>query len=441
MLAILSKPREDITPDDVQALVDASAQENETLEFKQELPASKRKSNVQAGSNGDIGDRAKRALLKESVAFANAYGGTLLLGISEQPRHVASTISPVPHCKDLADRLHLVFRDCIDPQLPHVEIFGVETEGDAGVVIVRVPKSRLAPHRDTKTHQCWVRRSNRSEPMSMREVQDTALNVSRGLQWLDDELSRRSRLFRRQFRRLRTPKDAYGLRFTAIPVANDIRIDRLLHGDSLDPRFRPPLINVVRYLPEQGRSSPLHGVREVYNFNHSNWEPRLRAVRSERIRRSWFSRDTISFISYQELHFHGLIELGLLSVSNERNPANQAVAATHWLHRELPVVEFALLAKWAQQVRAEAGAPTAEYALHVQIDAKGPCHVIHHNVVPQASFGSLGAGSTTFPLYPLGEPEHLPKLLDIFERDFVNACGKDVADQQGNLTTEERDGQ
>ena len=58
-----------------------------------------------------IGDRAKDALLKEAVGFANVYGGALLLGIgeSEGKPPVAARISPIPRCVNLAERLKLVF--------------------------------------------------------------------------------------------------------------------------------------------------------------------------------------------------------------------------------------------------------------------------------------------------------------------------------------------
>lgn len=437
MLAILSKPREDITPDDVRALVDASAQENETLEFKQELPASKRKSNVQVDSEGDIADRAKRALFKETVAFANAYGGTLLLGISERPKHVASAIVPVPCCKDLADRLHMVFRDCIDPQLPHVEIFGVETEGDAGVVVVRVPKSRLAPHRDTKTHQCWIRRSNRSEPMSMREIQDMTINLSRGLQRIEEELAGRSRKLAEQVDRFCPPYGAYGLRFTATPVTGDIRIDRLLHGHELEPRFKPPTLAVMRRLPGQGTPVPVESIDTVYQPRFSSWTPRLRAARNEYLHPARYAHDTHAVTMYRELHCHGLVETGLLSLHTENDGARKV--GHYRLHREVPVVEFATLAMWADQVRAEAGAPNAEYAIDVEIVSKvRPCEVIATTTDDGQLLGRLEPGSTHFPRYPLGDAEQLPQLLEVFERDFLNACGRDLAAQQGNLTIEKR---
>ena len=99
-----------------------------------------------------IGNQAKEALLTEAVGFANAYGGAVLLGIRESKTKppVAAKIAPIQRCADLAERLKLVFRDCVEQQLPRIDIFAVPTEGESGVVIIRVGQSRLvSDHRKT----------------------------------------------------------------------------------------------------------------------------------------------------------------------------------------------------------------------------------------------------------------------------------------------------
>ena len=126
--------------------------------------------------------------------FANAYGGAVLLGIRESKEKppVAAKIVPIQRCADLTERLKLVFRDRVEPQLPRIDILAVRTEGESGVVIIRVGRSRLAPHRVTRTLVCPVRRSDRCEEMSMREIQDMTLNVSRGLERLERRLLERA---------------------------------------------------------------------------------------------------------------------------------------------------------------------------------------------------------------------------------------------------------
>ena len=219
MIEVLSKPADQIDAGDIQVLIDSEVPEAEQIEFKETLPARNGSVDPWMRGEGGIGDKAKNELLEEVVAFTNAYGGALLLGIreSETKPVVAAEITPVPRCAELAERLRNVFRDCVEPQIPRIEIFAVRTKGHSGVVIFRVGRSRLAPHRVTTTLKCPVRRSDRCEGMSMREIQDMTLNVARGLERLERRLSERAERFSQEFDRLETPEDALGIRLTAAP--------------------------------------------------------------------------------------------------------------------------------------------------------------------------------------------------------------------------------
>ena len=79
MLEVLSKPLDEIGIADVQSLIDSEVPESEQIEFKEKLPGE--------GGTPDpwehddkIGEHAKNTILKEVVAFANAYGGALFIG-------------------------------------------------------------------------------------------------------------------------------------------------------------------------------------------------------------------------------------------------------------------------------------------------------------------------------------------------------------------------
>ena len=432
MLNILSKPRDDITVADVRNLVDTTVPENENIEFKEKLPAPSGKPSPWPGR---INKEAKNTLLEESVAFANAYGGALVLGISDSSG-AAAGICPVPQCADLAERLRIVFRDCVEPQVPLVEIFAITIQASAGVVIIRVPKSRLAPHRVTTTRVCPIRRDDRCEPMTMREIQDMTINLSRGLQRIEDALAHRSVLFSQEFDGLRTPEDAFGLRFTAIPVAEDIRIETLLHDHQLEAGLKPPKTSFVRRLP--GRDSPhvLQGIEHFYrDVRYSVWEPRLRAARSECRYRRPTEGSGLDFNSYRELHSNGLVEIGMVAVAKTPNPSPRG-QNLHQLHHELPVVEFGNLMRWADQVRLHAQAPTAEYAIDVQFTATGLCQVCNAVSQRMDPYGTFDSQSVAFPKYSLGNSEDFPNLLAIFERDFWNSFRNEFAGDQGLLAIE-----
>ena len=150
--------------------------------------------------------------------------------VSVNPRAdhpVAAEIKPIPRCADLAERLKLVSRDCVEPQLPSIEIFAVPTDGDCGVVVIRTGRSRMAPHRVKPTRKCPIRRSDRCEEMTMREIQDLTLNLSRGLERLERQLETRSKRLEKEFERITSPDRAHGLRVTAAPVGDDIRFERV----------------------------------------------------------------------------------------------------------------------------------------------------------------------------------------------------------------------
>ena len=116
MIDLLAKPPDQVTAKDIEALVVMQIQEGAQIEFKENL--STRNGSPDAWMQGDnkIGDYARNTILKEAVAFANAYGGTLLLGIKESKANppVASQITPLPRCGELAERLRKQFRDCVD---------------------------------------------------------------------------------------------------------------------------------------------------------------------------------------------------------------------------------------------------------------------------------------------------------------------------------------
>ena len=211
MTAILSKPIGQITTGDIRSLVTSRVPEGERMEFKQELPA-KGNSGPDPWMTGQkkVGGRAKAQILKEVVSFANAYGGVLVLGIEEDRNAtppVAKAICPIPNCEELAERFRMIFRDRVEPKLPSCDIQAVVTgHGDDGVVVFQIPgRSRLAPHRITETLICPVRRWDRSEEMSMREIQDMTLNVTRGLERLDKKLRERAARFEHEFKRLTSP--------------------------------------------------------------------------------------------------------------------------------------------------------------------------------------------------------------------------------------------
>jgi len=407
MLELFSKPLEEMKVDDIRALVSLEVPEGERLEFKRELPGEGGKTDPWVGG-GKIGSYAKEKILEEVVGFANAYGGVLVIGIDESDTKpsIATKITPVPRCADLADRLRLVFRDCVEPELVRIEIEGVQTEDDeSGVVLIRVGKSRLAPHRVRPTRVCPIRRADRKQEMTMLDIQNMTLNVSRGLERLRKRLGARRRVFRKEFSRLKHEK-LVGFRVTGVPVADEIRFERVFDRGEIIEKFKVPEIKVFRENGEQ---------RIPFSGPILRWQPSLRSARAE------FEYDCPPYrpyFCYQELHCDGLVECGWVEGSSREEP--------FWVQSDPFVAMFANLCIWADQIRREDNAVALEYALEAEIRILGQVGIDdghgHSKYFPEEQ------SKVRFPTYSLNERDQIKELLTQFNCDFWNSMGKDVGD-------------
>ncbi len=85
-------------------------------------------------------------------------------------------------------------------------------------------------------------------------------------------------------------------------------------------------------------------------------------------------------------------------------------------------------------------APSAEYAIEVQLDVKR-LPINEERLNAHYSLPRLGPGSTVFPRYALGDPTDVGQLLKSFHHDFWNRLGQDVGDEDGNFVIENWPGQ
>jgi hypothetical protein len=221
---------------DLQALVDARARETEVLEFKLTLPFTPRKGQPETADRwiekGDaIGNEARDEILAEIVAFANANGGTLVLGVqesSEQPREAVG-LAPLPQCEELARRLLDAAEDIVEPRLSSLVGRGlpIDHTGD-GYVILRVGRSRLGPHRlnGRQGREFYVRRGERAARMDVREIKNLTLELARSDERLEAILNERRGLAAQRYKALPPRPDAEHVppilvRATALPTLSE----------------------------------------------------------------------------------------------------------------------------------------------------------------------------------------------------------------------------
>lgn len=363
MIEVLTKPMEEIDKHDIEKLISDRVPESENIEFKKTLPSRKEnRDDPWIDGEDRIGDSAKNKILREAVAFANAYGGTLLIGIDESSNRppVANRVNLIPRCAELAERFKMVFRDCVEPNLARIEIRGIPIEDEAGVVIFRVGRSPLSPHRITKTLVCPIRRSDRCEDMTMREIQDMTLNIARGNEKIDRKLVERSKLFKNEFQCLTSPGEAFGYRISAVPVNDDIHLDRVFYEYEIVNELNNPNVKVFRET-HVGREE-LVGVQKYHSMSPTNWRPMLRGTRADdhRLRAAGVIRNY-----YYEIHCDGLVEIGFTSTRRSIRPDSDQVSE-FVLPVDLPIVEFSNLIAWANKIRIHALAPSTEYVVNVE---------------------------------------------------------------------------
>jgi hypothetical protein len=124
----------------------SNVREGKTIEYKQAMPAKT--------------DREVIQFLAAVSAFANTVGGDLLIGVSSDDG-VACDIPGIPLNGFDGEKLRLeqLLADNIEPRLPPVAFHSVECGNGHHVVIIRVPRSWLAPHRVNKNNVFYGRNS------------------------------------------------------------------------------------------------------------------------------------------------------------------------------------------------------------------------------------------------------------------------------------------
>lgn len=272
MFTAFVKNLSDIDAGDFQALIDGGAAENERVEFKRQFPA---KSDDPWNADCRFGEYGRDQILSELVAFANAHGGQLLIGIEENSSDGAKrakALTPVRDCHDLSDRILKAARDCVDPPLDRLQGVGVPIgDAGAGVVALRVDRSPDAPHRLESSRECFIRRADRTEKMTMREIQDLTLLTSRGMQDLDTRLQARRDEYESAIQdpEFSAPGFLTSVRMTAIPVwpitLPPVRRDSpsmprmsnatIRMGNDLVGVWRPPFMNDQRPIIRGWRQS------------------------------------------------------------------------------------------------------------------------------------------------------------------------------------------
>lgn len=158
-MTLFKKPLDQITADDLQALINAQIPEKRTLDYKAILP--------------DNADAGKKEFLADVSSFANAAGGHLIFGIAEGIDDVLS-MPGLSDCNSDQEilRLEQIALQGIEPRIPGLETVAVPLSNGHPVIVMRIPRSWAMPHRVSfkESDKFYSRRSAGKFRLDMGEL-------------------------------------------------------------------------------------------------------------------------------------------------------------------------------------------------------------------------------------------------------------------------------
>jgi hypothetical protein len=409
-MPMITKALADLTRDDLLERLRTPWIEDEQLDFKSTIPHRAAHGHDPWRDARNISDHGRDQVLAAISAFANSYGGDLVIGVREAAESkpgAAEAFEPLPACEDAAQRLAQQATACIEPPLPALQVRAIPLEADgSGVVILRTPQSRMAPHRLTTNKECYHRVRHETRPMTMRQIQDLTLNVSRGLEAVERKLQVAATRFRDWVDQTPLPADNHrvALRFTAVPLS-EIYVEHVHNVEALRPALRRARLRLQPNHRDFGLTPPC---------DVSLWRPTLRASEASRSTGDWHARVTVScdgMINYEWLRHAPL---------QEQN-GRQHVLYPGWY--------FALLVnvvEAADRFRSAAGAAAVEYALEIELNATTNLPVLRFPGDRFDPAGNFPGATTHFPRYVIGPSDSLQQIYTQAYRDFWNSIGIDT---------------
>jgi hypothetical protein len=368
--AIFEKPLSELTWSDFQNVISNGLEEDQTLEFKETLPARDGIADTWQLGQDRIGSYARDTLAKEVVAFANAYGGVIIIGIAETdekpPRAKEFGSRLVRNCIDFVERLAPALRSLFDPPIAGFDIRAIpkpDCDSGEGLVVIRVGGSTQVPHGVGRPPEAYVRRGSVKEPLTMRDLhnlfwesrtrRERVLQIRAERQQFLLELETKKQTGRliqpSNHQPVQASEPHLGFRCTVIP---EERLD--LRGIAAKLYQDRNLLSLPNLQPKNG--SPIN---PLFGWGPPNWgwEPRAHAARavcsSSRAFGFWTVGDD------------GLLDITGLSIS----PSNWSPRNQHHPGLFSETVAQALL--MAEKLRSWAGCPDVPLIIDAQFHHDG----------------------------------------------------------------------
>jgi Putative DNA-binding domain len=408
-MRILREPIESITAQDVQQLCADQVSEGSEIELKADLPSKDGLGKDSWHTGKSVGQYARNEIAEEIIAFANTFGGVVCIGINETKDHPkrAANPNPLPRVHDLARQLRQAVYDIIDPPLPILESWGIDLGSGCGVVLLRVSPSRRRPHRHQANKEVFIRRSDESVRLSMREIQELTIHAVSEAAKIDTTIAERRGEHRKDVLQFlestRSPQERIwggGLQFFAMPTSS-FDLGRVVG--------RPELTNLSSTV-----IADFSAAKYPCAWPHATtleWRPGLRRISAEK-RVSERKTDYSLLTS-------GACEISFSFKATDDRPGLFA----GWL-----VGGLGAMLGWIERIRAE-GRSTVEFALAPQLSIFGKSISLCRYGSSSFAEGhatTLPPGFHEFPIMSVGPVEEFPKLLLRFDEDFWNLGGYDT---------------
>lgn len=164
---------------DLEQLVKDHVEESQTLEYKRDA----------YGTD----DENRRELLRDVVSIANAYGGTLLIGIDEDEHGAATALPGIDGADVHLERTLGISLASIEPRITGLRMRAIPAPGGKAILCLSIPRSHRAPHMVMYKglNQFWVRHDRQKGKMSVEEIGDAFLKTRTILEDLKSFLKHR----------------------------------------------------------------------------------------------------------------------------------------------------------------------------------------------------------------------------------------------------------
>lgn len=136
---VINKRLEDISKEDIAALIAEQVRESRHIEYKESLPGNS--------------DSEKKEFLADVSAFANASGGMIIYGIREKREEGQPTSLPEKivglsgiNVDKEKQRLLAIVGSGVEPRIPNIQMEAVPGFDECPVIILKIPKSWCGPH-------------------------------------------------------------------------------------------------------------------------------------------------------------------------------------------------------------------------------------------------------------------------------------------------------